>query len=1034
MKYAPPRGQLRLGLMFLVIAWALSQWPSATSSMQQDREQTTDSQQILNPGFARAVETAGEETRIWQIQLDAGDYLRLVITSKQKNLKVKLIASDLKLEKNCGNEEKPLFSATSQKVMIDGEEKQVATYLFAASVSGIYELETSSLAAIEARVKYEVEIERLRPITANDRLRIDALRTELEGDVLLNKSGTMEEKRLALTKYKDSLALWRELGDRRSEARLLVQIGAIYRGLGDLHSTYNYHNLARQIAQDLGELRQVANLTISIGIIQRGWGETQQALDSFNKARQIFASLSDHFRETGAIQSIGRVYLALGELRLALGYFDQALQAFSAIGNTSRQCAVLNLIGLARRDLGEDRNALEYFQRALEIARKHGYLSYQEGVALGGMGRVYLNLGDREKAADYYNELLMMGRKSGDSRFIVDALHALGNISYLSGEKEKALDYLSQSLALYRRMGWRQAVAQTLSELARTGYSMGNLDQARSQIEEALEIKESMRINVSRQDLRASFFSSAQKDFDLYIDLLMSLHRKRPEAGYDASAFRASERARARGLLEQLTEINLDVEQGIDPKLQESARALQRQLNEKAAARANAFGGPESEDSKADSEYEITELTSRYQELEAQIRIANPRYAALTKPEPLTVTEIQKGLLDDETVLLEFALGEESSWLWAVTPQGILSRQLPPRSEIEAAARALYSQLTARQPRANTPEAEQMAQIAEADAKCQTAAQVLSEMLLGPIADSLLREWNDKRLLIVASGALQYLPFGALPHPSISSSGLSPAPLIATHEIVNLPSASVLDVIRRETSGRGPARKTLAVLADPVFEADDPRLPRIVKRKRDAGLNNRSGSYGRLPFSTDEADAIASFVPGESLLKATSFQASREKAMSGELAGYRIIHFATHGLLDSEHPELSGLVLSLVDQNGRSQDGFLRLHDIYNLRLPADTVVLSACQTALGKEIKGEGLIGLTRGFMYAGAQRVVASLWQVDDSATAALMTNFYRNMLQDGRPPAAALRMAQLEIMRQKRWSSPYFWAGFVIQGEWR
>jgi CHAT domain-containing protein len=208
----------------------------------------------------------------------------------------------------------------------------------------------------------------------------------------------------------------------------------------------------------------------------------------------------------------------------------------------------------------------------------------------------------------------------------------------------------------------------------------------------------------------------------------------------------------------------------------------------------------------------------------------------------------------------------------------------------------------------------------------------------------------------------------------------------------------------------------------------------LMRSMRSMGGSLKRGSFGRLPFSSDEADAIASFVPARSLLKATSFRANRAKAVSGELADYRIVHFATHGLLNSEHPELSGLVLSLLDKDGRPQDGFLRTHEVYNMRLRAETVVLSACQTGLGKEIKGEGLVGLTRGFMYAGAQRVVASLWQIDDSATAALMTRFYRGMLNDGRRPAAALRAAQLEMMKQKRWSSPYFWAAFVIQGEWR
>jgi CHAT domain-containing protein len=445
--------------------------------------------------------------------------------------------------------------------------------------------------------------------------------------------------------------------------------------------------------------------------------------------------------------------------------------------------------------------------------------------------------------------------------------------------------------------------------------------------------------------------------------------------------------------------------------------------------------------------------------VEAQIRATSPRYAALTQPQPLSAREIQQ-LLDEDSVLLEYSLGEERSWLWVLTPRTISSHPLPPRAEIESAAARVYNLLTARQPKAGLTEAEQNARIKEADARFQLEAAGLSRTLLGQIAAPLRTEWNGKRLLIVAPGALEYLPFAALPLPS-NDSGYRP--LINEHETINLPSASVLSVIRRESGGRAMAAKTLAVLADPVFDANDPRLVMVTRRKakpREGARNRRSGaevspvvadrpddqplrramrgldraSFSRLPFSGEEADAIASLVPAQSLLKATDFQASRARALSGDLSHYRILHFATHGLLNSAYPELSGLVLSLIDEDGRAQDGFLRMHEIYNLRLSAEVVVLSACQTGLGKEIRGEGLIGLTRGFMYAGAQRVVASLWQVDDSATAELMKRFYRGMLKDGQRPASALRAAQLEMLRQKPWSSPYYWAPFVMQGEWR
>jgi CHAT domain-containing protein len=192
--------------------------------------------------------------------------------------------------------------------------------------------------------------------------------------------------------------------------------------------------------------------------------------------------------------------------------------------------------------------------------------------------------------------------------------------------------------------------------------------------------------------------------------------------------------------------------------------------------------------------------------------------------------------------------------------------------------------------------------------------------------------------------------------------------------------------------------------------------------------------FDRLPVSRREAELITALAPRGQSLKALDFAASRATAAGGELSRYQIVHFATHSLLNNQHPELSGIVLSLVNERGEPQDGFLRLHEIYNLKLDADLVVLSACETALGKEINGEGLVGLTRGFMYAGAPRVVASLWKVGDSATAELMRRFYRDMLMGGMRPAAALRAAQVSMWKERQWAAPFYWAGFVIQGEWR
>jgi CHAT domain-containing protein len=397
-------------------------------------------------------------------------------------------------------------------------------------------------------------------------------------------------------------------------------------------------------------------------------------------------------------------------------------------------------------------------------------------------------------------------------------------------------------------------------------------------------------------------------------------------------------------------------------------------------------------------------------------------------------------VLNEETVLLEYALGEEKSYLWAVTPTAIKTFELPKKAEIEQQAKRLYEQLTARNANpAKETLAQRQQRLLRTDEEYAKASVNLSQMLLGPVA----AEMKNKRLLIVAEGVLQFVPFATLPNPA--DGGWQP--MIVSNEIVTLPSASVAAVLKQEAADHKSPNKLLAVLADPVFSSQDSRVAISAKKRTAAGADadslivaKRSAAEAgltnleRLRFSRQEADDITRLAAEHQKLQAVDFAANRALATSPDLGQYRIVHFAAHGLINNQHPELSGVVLSLVDEQGRAQNGFLRLYDIYNLKLNADLVVLSACQTALGKEVRGEGIIGLTRGFMYAGARRVVASLWQVDDRATAELMKRFYQAMLGGGLKPAAALRSAQTEMWRDKRWQAPYYWGAFTLQGDWQ
>ncbi|HLO49493.1 MAG TPA: CHAT domain-containing protein, partial [Kamptonema sp.] len=547
-------------------------------------------------------------------------------------------------------------------------------------------------------------------------------------------------------------------------------------------------------------------------------------------------------------------------------------------------------------------------------------------------------------------------------------------------------------------------------------------------IEASIKIAEDLRTKIASPELRTSYFATVQNYYQFYIYLLMELHKKQPNSGYDTKAFEVSERSHARTLLELLQEANAHIREGISPELLQQEQSLQQQLDAIEKQRIEVISRPNhTHEQQAELDQKQQTLLGQYQDIQTQIRATSPRYAALTQPQPLTLAQIQQQILDPNTILLQYSLGKERSYLWAVTKTDITTYELPKAADIEEAARNFRNTVTNERYRNN------FNKLAETN-------NAISQMILQPVAAQL----GQKRLLIVGDGVLNYLPFAALSLNDIPGKN-GKNPLIFDHEIVLLPSASTLAILRQNYNDRQPPSKALAILADPVFSANDERVKNNSSaatqqaiESANLGLSRSSRDndiqFKRLNFTRQEAQVIEALFPANSSSESFDFDASRATATSPNLSQYKIIHFATHGLVNSVHPELSGIVMSLVDKNGNPLNGFLRLTDIFNLKLSADLVVLSACQTGLGQNIQGEGMVGLTRGFMYAGAKRVVVSLWSVDDEGTSKLMASFYQGMLQKGLTPAAALRAAQLEMWQQEKWRSPYYWAAFTLQGEWR
>jgi CHAT domain-containing protein/tetratricopeptide (TPR) repeat protein len=1015
------------------------------------------------------------ERHSYQINLKANEFVHIVVDQLGINVAVELSRAN---------------SAQISRIDTSRGTQGSEVVLYVADLDGTYVLTVYSPDGANLSGRYKIRIEEWRSALPQDRHRVSAYQNFVTGQQLFAE-GTATSLNAAIESYKVALPFWRLVEDARAEAITLSQIakafdllgekvkaldfynkalpvletiqdnagvgatlnniGLVHDALGERQTALDYYNRALPVLRNVGEKRIEAYTLSNIGLAYDSLGEKQKALDNYKQALHMLQLVGDRRAEAAALNNIGFVYNSLGEKETALEYFGKALPIFRSVGDRRMEAITINNIGYVYESLGERQKALEHFNQSLPILRLTGERRV-EAITVNNIGLVFAALGDQQKALEYFNQSLTLRRAVGDRQGEAITLSDIGFSLASSGDRAQALDYYHRALPLSKAVEDRSLEASILRRIALAARDQGNLVEAQIRAASAVEAIETVRTKIASEELRASYFASAQQYFETYIDVLMQLHNRQPGHGFDGVALQASERARARSLLDLLIEAGAGIREGVDPDLLIRERTLQQKLNAKAATYDRLMQANSSEDKLAAVKDEIKTLLSEYSEIEAQIRLNSPHYAALTQPSPLNLREIQR-LLDRDTVLLEYSIAAERSYLWIVTSNSLTSVLLPGREEIEASALAVYKLLTERKRFVKfETSTERQARIRTADKEFAEQAAALSRMLLGPAVKQ-LKVSGTKRLLIVADGALNYVPFAALPTPEDEG-----APLMVNYEIASLPSASILDVLRRETAGRKRAPKTLAVLADPVFEKEDLKRKEAYVKSRTRGPETESSHrqteklrgtspetmqdpdegfpplrIQRLPFTRREAEEILALVPAQQRLRALDFDANRAMATNPQLGNYRFVHFATHGVLDTEHPELSGIVLSLFDRQAREQDGYLRVHEIFNLKLPVELVVLSGCRTGLGKQIKGEGLMGLTRGFMYAGAARVMVSLWDVSDEASAKLMVEFYKRMLGKERlSPAAALRGAQMALWRQERWRAPYYWAAFVLQGE--
>lgn len=924
----------------------------------------------------------------------------------------------------------------------DARERATEPLAFVPPAPGRYWLDIRMVSASAPEGSFRLALT-LTPVSEAVMARAAAARHHTDAKTLFGK-GDRDALARAVALLDQARGLWQSVGDREMETAALSGAGDAYYTMSAFAPARAAYQQALALSRDRQDIRSEAEVLNNLAMVSWPLGDVQGALESLDAAEQRWHQLGFSYGEAIAVNNRGILLWESGEYDDARQAYRRALEMFGRLGEDRGTAYALNNMAVLLEALGERPEALTYLGRAIALFRKTGD-RVAEGRAEVRRARLHLDSGrqaaswaavtravdvlsataDRLAEADALaqrarafeaqgrtlvarfemHRALTRYRELDSRRGISDALHDIGRSHFEDGDADNAAAFLSEALEIRRALDLKPLAAETLFQLGRAERTRQHLDRARRHMEEAIAAVEAVRAGVLEKQLRATYADSKRQYYAGYISVLLDLHAARPDAGFAGLAFEASERAKSRGLTELLRESWSQVSSDVPAELLAREQALRKQINYWSWQLWQRAAQPGTDRARQEIQATLRALTIDHDAAIADTRRADPRFALLLAPDTNTVSAIQQSLAAPGATLVAYHLLEDASAVWIVTERDLQVRRLPPGAVVERAARAFVSRVSGGAPRS---------------AAAPPSARALSRAVFDPIAALV----KTRRVLFAPDGALHAVPWGAL----TDGNG---APLVLSREISVTHAATVLTLLHREIAGRAAPEGLLAAIGDPVFDRGDPRVRPASRRA--ASARRRSG-FARLPHSRDEIEQILALVPPARRLRAVDFDASRSLMMSDTLRDYRIVHFATHAVQDLAQPALSGIVLSMIDKTGKDQDGFVRLHDIYNLRLRADLVVLSACETGTGRLWSGEGMASLARGLFHAGAARVVSTLWKVDDEATAALMQIFYSELLaHDSARPAEALRAAQARIRQQPRWEDPYYWAGFTLQGAW-
>jgi CHAT domain-containing protein/tetratricopeptide (TPR) repeat protein len=808
--------------------------------------------------------------------------------------------------------------------------------------------------------------------------------------------------------YERALELFRSAGHAPGQSMSIGSLALLHHEQGEFRAAIARFDEALALTSEAESPVSYAYTLYSSALPLRVLGQFDAAIARYQRAGELLRALGDPSEEARALHGIALVLRHAGEPERARVLLAEALRIQETVRNTRETFTALVALADIDREAGRHSDAVALLDRARPLAGQ----PHQQARVLLDLAEIERATGDPASAEEQLRQVLALELPPAHPRR-GRAWLALASVAAHAGRGKEAQNAFAEALRVAEQNGAELEQVDVLSVRAEFQLTRGETAAALADSARAIEILEAVGAAGSHGQQRAVFLATRRRAYELQIAGLLAIATADDRAGRAAAAaqgrmaaLEASERSRMGTLLEALARTTAEVPSAL---VDERTRLVELLAGKRQRRETLLDRVPTDPRTIAALSRGIELLRVELGAVEAEIG----RLSGSGAPRG-TAGSVERllGRVPTTDLVAEYFLGDHHSWLFLVRDGNVTVHPLLGAAAIDDAVRTLVAGLRS----ADATDGSEM-------------ATPLRATYPGPLREA----GAAARVWLVPDGALHAVPLAALPG-IVDANGW-----LAAAEIVVVPSLRAVELaaLRPRTLA---SQATIAVIADPIFEADDPRIQGVDRRqvaslevRAATGLRTRAStrldSLQRLPASADEGRAIAALVASEQSVLLIGADATREAVLGTALRAVRYLHFATHGVADAQDPELSALVVSQFAADGRPQDGAVRLHDLTGLELDAEVVVLSACETALGRAIRGEGLVGLSHGFLRAGARTVVASLWPVADTATAVLMQEFYRQLIIEQQRPATALRRAQAYVRSQPRWAAPYYWAGFQV-----